>query len=426
MSVKHYEKNLFGFNKDMSYKVWSVSVVEDADKVELIITHGKEGGKQQIEPEAFTEGKQGRNAVQQAVFEATSRVNKQLDKNYRETKEELDNLPVLAMLAKDASGAIEKIDCSAGVYTSDKFDGLRCVAKCFTLGAIELYSRTNQRMSIPHIERELAFMMNPGDILDGEIYYHGEVLQDIQSAAKRTDPQKEIKKAERALAKVEKMEKDPKFSDEDWYQANLKAEREMREALHIADLREKLEFHVFDIVKLGVEFSNRLADLDAYAKERFIENGFVQLVKYRTAFSHDELLTQHKDAVERGFEGLMVRLPKGLYESGVRSGGIWKLKAFLDAEFYIYDIVEDKKDGSIFCLKNNMIGDDCEIHEFSCVMGTIPERIERLANKDEYIGKYLTVQYQSRYKRTMLPQFPSGKAIREGGYNMMGEFVPEE
>lgn len=36
-----------------------------------------------------------------------------------------------------------------------------------------------------------------------------------------------------------------------------------------------------------------------------------------------------------------------------------------------------------------------------------------LANKQLYIGKLITVQYQSRYKDTLLPQFPTGKAIRD-------------
>lgn len=410
-----YKRDLFGLNKDGTLKVWGIRVkeytcpVDDVHRIAMVIRHGKQGGKIQEDIEFFTEGKQGRRPLAQAVFESQSRVKKQFDKNYRDTPEELNELPVLAMLAQDASGDIEKIPVGEGVLTSDKFDGLRCLAKCFTLGKVSLFSRTNQEMSIPHIEAELAKIMNPGDILDGEIYYHGEVLQDIQSAAKRTEPRKEIDKALRKMAKTNSEESRQLYAD----------------AVRISELREKLEFHVFDYVELDTPFSQRVATLLQYASRRFLEDGFVKQVKYKVATSYDDLRAQHKDAVERGYEGLMVRTLTGLYESGKRSRGIWKLKAFLDAEFLILDIIPDKKDGSIFICLNNVVSDDGKFAEFSCVMGTIPERIERLENKQIYVEKYLTVQYQSRYKRTLKPQFGTGKYIRAGEY-VDGEFVPDE
>ena len=46
-------------------------------------------------------------------------------------------------------------------------------------------------------------------------------------------------------------------------------------------------------------------------------------------------------------------------------------------------------------------------------MGSMAERAEFLRNKELYIGKMITVRYQARYKGTMLPQFPTGVAIRD-------------
>jgi len=45
--------------------------------------------------------------------------------------------------------------------------------------------------------------------------------------------------------------------------------------------------------------------------------------------------------------------------------------------------------------------------------GDFAKRKHQLEHPEEYIGKWLTVAYQTRYKDSNLPQFPAGKAIRE-------------
>lgn len=60
---------------------------------------------------------------------------------------------------------------------------------------------------------------------------------------------------------------------------------------------------------------------------------------------------------------------------------------------------------------------------FQVTFGALHERKAALQNKHSLIGKFLTVQYQSRFKDTLLPQFPSGKGVREG-YLVEGSFVP--
>src|SRR5947207_13883646 len=86
---------------------------------------------------------------QQADLEAQGRIKKQRDKGYRDSKEELEELPLLAMLAGDYNKIGHRIDYSKGVYLSDKLDGFRMVAKCIAMGGIELESRTGQPYSIP-------------------------------------------------------------------------------------------------------------------------------------------------------------------------------------------------------------------------------------------------------------------------------------
>lgn len=407
-----YEKQLFGLNKDGSFKTWSIEArayvcpVENVERVALAIRHGKEGGKQTEKVEFFTEGKQGRNAFEQAVLEAQARVKKQIDKNYRETKEELNDLPVLAMLAKDHSKVGKDEVIEAGVFTSDKFDGLRCIAKCLNVEGVKtvkLFSRTGQDYSVPHIEAELVQFMKVGEILDGELYLHGHKLQDIKSAVDRCDAVEKLAKAQKAH--------DKKPSD--------KTAEKLENAMLIADIRERLEYHVFDIVDFELPFEDRLCELQGIFT--VVDSKFVKEVKYRFARSVETLTEQLQDCISRGYEGIMYRTPDGMYESGKRSSGVWKFKLMVDEEFEILNTGVDKQGHAVFHLKNN-VNDE----EFDCVIGSHAFRLEAAAaGPFAYSGQYMTVQFQARNKGTLLPQFGVGKAIRRGKL-VDGEFVPAE
>jgi DNA ligase-1 len=416
-----FSKQMFGLNKDKSYKVWGVTAkqyichVEQVERNVLAIKHGKENGKLTEKLEFFTEGKQGRSAYQQAVFEAESRIKIQLDKGYRFSKEELDELPILAMLAKDHTKAGKDSDIENGVFTSDKLDGIRLMAVCKLVGDVKevsLQSRTGQAISIPHIEAQLLEVMNPGEVFDGEAFLYGPVLQDINSAVQRTDPQAKIKEAEKKLAVA--INKGLAASDPQKY---LGLVGELNNAHAIADLRSKLEFHVFDVAQLEVPFDERLSTLKEIG-QRF--EGYPSLVevKYRTAYSVEDLTSQLKDCISRGYEGIMYRLPGGLYESGKRSSGLFKYKLMFDSEFQILDVVKDKQGNAVFVLQN-----DLAPNTFSCVMGDMQFRKEALENKGDYIGKWMTVSYQARYKDSLICQFPAGKVIREGSV-INGAFTP--
>ncbi|WYV99493.1 ATP-dependent DNA ligase [Pseudomonas phage vB_PpuM-NoPa] len=409
----HLQQVLFGLEKGGKFKVWSIEVSESiGGKGIITIHHGQEGGKQTRKDEVLAEGFQGRNPVEQAVFEARARIKKQLDKNYRATKEELTDLPVLAMLSKDHTkdGKAETVE--KGVYTSDKLDGVRCLAKCTESGVV-LESRTGQPYDVPHIVAELSQFMKPGDILDGELYVHGPSLQEITSAVKRTDSEQKWGKAEAAYMKYAER------SDCTQVKCDELAEK-LSDAKRVHDIRQSLEFHVFDIVELDVPFCERRNNLAKYAMDNFMPGGCIVEVKYRFAISIEELNKQLKDCIDRGFEGIMYRTQDGLYESGKRSAGLWKYKLFFDEEFKIIGVGVDKQGYAVFELLNNV-----NAEEFNCVLGDYNWRTEAVKQKELYIGKWMTVQYQSRYKGTLLPQFPTGKLIREGSV-VDGKFIPSE
>lgn len=408
------EKTLYGLNKDGGYKTWKIEVDHRQFDGEvfscIIINHGKDGGKMTEKIDRILLGKQGRSEFEQAVFEAESRIKKQVDKGYRENKEELSNLPLLAMLASDYTKVGHRIKFPC--YTSVKYDGVRGMA-FKKEGNVRIESRTGQLFSIPHLEEALCSIMKDGQYLDGEIYLHGYELQDILSAVKRTDPDKEIEKASKKRAKITTaagLQQNHRGYEAECEQAWIDARR-------IKRIRENLEFHIFDIPTDGT-FRDRIVDLDVlYAKYKYCE--FIKFTQYDICKDEFHLKNvAHKDAVRSGFEGVMIRNLCGVYESGKRSGDLQKYKEMLDSEFEILDVVPDKQGYGIYVCKN-----DCNDLTFQVVMGSLSERKEALVNKNGLIGKYLTVAYQTRYKCTLLAQFPVGKGIREGEI-IDGEFIP--
>ena len=404
-----FEKNLFGLEKNGDVKVWSITVWVASDGRSVItINHGKEGGKLTRKDEFVMVGKQGRTTYEQAVSQAEGRIKKQLDKNYRPTKEELTDVPLLPMLASDYNKVGSRIKWEDGVNVPDKFDGVRCLVKCAIGGGITLESRTGQPYNIPHIVAELEKIMQPGDVLDAEIYLHGYVLQDITSSVKRTDTQKNIDDADLKVSKVlQKFGRGVQLDD---------AKSQLAEALEIAEIRPQLQLHVFDMPS-DKPWYQRLVDLNIYARDRFFGD-FIILTENPIVFSEEEMKVLHKDAVRRGYEGVMLRNKMGMYESGKRSADLQKYKEFVDEEFKILDILPAKDEGSVYLLKNNL--NDLK---FTCTMGDMAARAKSLAEKELYISKFMNLKFQSRYKGTLLPQFGVGQYIRDG-YLVEGTFIP--
>lgn len=359
-------KLLYGLDKSGGFKVWMVETVGDV----LTVRHGKENGKLQFKDEVIKGKNIGRanetSHAEQAELEAMSRWRKQIDKGYRETKEELTELPLLPMLANDylKQGHRIKYPC----YASAKLDGVRCLAIRHE-DKVELKSRGGKDYSVPHIQQELMYAMQPGDVWDGELYIHGKFLEEIVSAVKKwNENSKDIK------------------------------------------------FVIFDVVN-ALPYSERLK---CAQDMRFNPNGNLEFLYPEVVFSEDEMKAIHKRYVACGYEGIMLRNSDGLYESGKRSADLQKYKEFFDEEFQIVAVGEDKNGNAVLCVFDRIAGET-----FTVCYGDFQQRKHQLENWKDYIGKALTVKYQTRYKDSKLPQFPTGVCIREGNW-ANGRFVPSE
>lgn len=94
-------------------------------------------------------------------------------------------------------------------------------------------------------------------------------------------------------------------------------------------------YMVFDFVKTGLDvpYDARMRDLEMWVKS--IGSGMVQAVLPTVINNEEELLAFEKKCLAEGYEGIMIRDPKGVYKCGrstEREGLLLKLKRFEDAE----------------------------------------------------------------------------------------------
>lgn len=353
-------KLLYGLDKGGKFKVWKIWT----DGATLFVEHGKEGGKQQLKSEVV-EGKNiGRanetTPAEQAELEAMSRWRKQVDKGYRETKEELEELPLLPMLAADYLKQGHRINYPC--FGSPKLDGVRCLAIRHA-DRVELKSRGGKEYVVPHIQDQLMLCMEVGQVFDGELYIHGKYLEEIVSAVKKTN-----------------------------------------------DNTIDLEYVIFDIVNEET-YEHRLISMQAFRRYKLscLECPSIDVISFCEIQDEDHMKQKHKEYVAAGYEGLMMRNHCGVYESGKRSADLQKYKEFFDEEFQIVDVAEDRNGNGVLVVWDALAGT-----HFDCCYGDFEQRKHQLNNPECYTGKFLTVKFQTRYRDSLLPQFPCGVRIREG------------
>ena len=119
-----FDKKLYGKDSKGNIKEWYIKVVGN----EIHVSHGRKDGKMQTKVTVCQGKNIGRanekSPETQAVLEAISKINKQMDKLYRESELELEDLkPLLPMLAHDYTkvGHRMRYPC----HVSPKLDDMR-------------------------------------------------------------------------------------------------------------------------------------------------------------------------------------------------------------------------------------------------------------------------------------------------------------
>jgi ATP-dependent DNA ligase len=344
---------------------WTIASFTDSDGSGYITVHGQQDGKKQTDT-VYVKGKNvGRKnettADEQATSEAESIYNKKQDKGYAKIIQltppsELAFKPMLAH--KWADYGKEAIFPG---YVQPKLDGQRCLIYK-EYGKVILKSRGNKLFTcLDHLAQQFSSM--PDDIaFDGELYAHGTPFEKVCSWIKRL-------------------------------QADTK-----RVCFHAYDLINKDPYH-----KRYDELLRLLPQSDS-----------IGVVQTKKVMSVDDLVQARDEYIAAGYEGGMFRQAHGLYKAGYKSHDLLKLKLFEDDEFEIigsYDGV-GRAEGEI-----NFI---CKLPNGNTVkvpMNGEKETLKQMwLDRDKYLGKMLTVQYQgwTNAEPPDLPclRFPKGKTVR--------------
>lgn len=349
---------LYKQGKTKTIWIWSIFTIHHF----IIIKHGQLDGTIQISKKEIIEGKNiGKknetSSADQAIKEALSLWKKQKRKNYFETIEEAKNPPVLPMLAHKFKEKKHKVLYPAIIQP--KLDGVRCLS-FWEDGEIFLMSRGNKRYHLPHIEKAVKSIL-PEDnhtYLDGEIYIHGETLQEINRRVKKYRP----------------------------------------------NLTEELEYHLYDFYdKENPEFvtHKRLNKLR--------HNDILKKVSSIPVQTEEDVYKWQEYFIKEGYEGAIVRNLKAIYEPGHRSNDLLKVKSFDDDEYRIIG-AESGTGKYEDCVTWTCITPEGK--PFNCTpKGTIPQKRKWFKESEKYIGSWLKVQYFG-FTENMIPNLPVGLTIK--------------
>lgn len=347
-----------------------------------IITQTKLDGKEVVRTEVITEGKNLGKAnettpYEQAVNEAESRYRKKIKKGYRTevptdlTKADTNALGLPKPMLAYPLDKVSKVEFKIGeTYVQPKFDGHRALVTRLN-GEIMMYSRGGDRITtMEHILDHLDDRVKEGEIFDGELYLHGELLQDIGSY---------IRKYRKGVS-------------------------------------EKIVYYIYDVM-MPEPYTQRLNKLRMTLTDVSEDKKKpIFLAPTMLVSSLAEAMELRDMFIDKGYEGAMLRTHDKGYKVGFKSRTLIKLKKFDDNEFKIVDVVEGK-DRHVNDVNLKVACFVCEISpggpRFEVTsMGDMHEKDKTWWERKTFIGKMLTVQH-SGYTKAKKPWHPVALQLRE-------------
>lgn len=242
---------------------------------------------------------------QQATLEALSKHAKKVKDGYVFT-EDGEQVVFLPQKVKAYVGNEHKINFPA--YSTPKLNGINGTYWLLPDGSLKLTSRGGDEYpAIPHLESNIKKVMEmlDTDCLNGELYIHGQHLQDITSAVKK-----------------------PK------------------------ELSKSLEFHVFELPNYGATYHQRniIMKRAISLNSNFFEdeNCNVPLIVGTKVDSAEDIEKEYEICMRLGLEGTVIYNAVSEYKFNERSSSVYKYKKTLDAEYNIVDCEVDKNGHPVF------------------------------------------------------------------------------
>jgi len=342
---------------------WQVEAfLFDTGDAELHIHHAKKIGgalvRSVVPIEPKNVGKANETTpAQQAVSELDSRVNSQIDKGYVRTVGEAsapatNSLGLLKPMLAQPIGKVnpETIDWQ-NAWVQPKFDGHRCLSNGM------LYSRGGKEITMPHIWEELNDLGLGRMHLDGELYVHNSILQDIGSLITRLQPESA-----------------------------------------------QLEYHIYDQLT-DAPYEERIGEIQEMIG---VGSGQIRVVPTFRVSDMAMVRAFNQEFLDDKYEGTILRHGTGGYESDTRSSSLIKVKKFTDEEFVVIGVKVGKPrtlaDGRVLQVPiwvcANPEGTDDKSKTFDVTAaGDMYEKDAQARVSHNFMGKPLTVQFFGRSKK---------------------------
>tara|TARA_R110000744_G_scaffold147612_12_gene260619 strand:- start:1551 stop:2615 length:1065 start_codon:yes stop_codon:yes gene_type:complete len=341
-------RTLYKRTKTGAVQVCSISVKDAVYAVEF----GQLDGKLQTKyTECFPKnvGKSNESTAEgQAFEEANSKWEKKVKSGYSEDIE----APVTVQLPQKVKVYLEnkdKIDYPA--YSVLKLNGMNGTYWLLPSGKLKLTSRGgNDYPAIPHLEAQVRSDMALANTtsLNVELYTHGEHLQDISSAVKKT---KESSK--------------------------------------------RLTLNTFELPLVPCQYKDKVETI------RKLSSG-IEIVEVKSEAEAD---AHYKSAMSRGYEGTVLYNKRAVYAFNERSSDVYKYKIPKEAEFKIVGFKIDKNKHVVYTCMS-------EGGEFGVKRkGTNEERLTDASVAASNIGRWLTAEYEMLSK-SGIPLKPVGLDFR--------------
>lgn len=370
------------YKKDKSGKVrlWSISAIfNNIDNTYWInIEYGQKDGKITYNEKEVREGKNIGKKNETSIEQQTILICDKTFKDKKEKEEYTENIdddktdksfaPMLADKWEPNSKTKRKVDITFPCFIQPKLDGIRCLTYLKDGKIVNQSRQLKYFNNLTHInnELEIIFKKNPYLVLDGELYNHDIVFNQIAGIVKKE-----------------------KLKDEDF------------------EKLKQIQYHVYDCF-----FENK--NLSFNERNKFLQSlkdnmKYVKIVSTDTCKSKDDVITFHSKFLLDKYEGAILRNSDSSYEFR-RSKHLQKFKTFSDDEFEIIDFKEGTGHdlGTVIWKCKTKDGKEFDVRP----IGSVQERSELFKNGKQFIGKMLTVTYQE-LSEFGVPRFPVGKTIRD-------------
>ena len=302
---------------------------------------------------------------EQALVEAQAKWTKQVQKGYTEDKSGVVTVELPQKVKNYFGNEVNVIfPCEA----SYKLNGVNAE---YVRDSSGLWLKSRGGLVYPmikhHVEPVTKLMDHLGvNNLSGELYKHGEWLQDITGAVKKPN-----------------------------------------------ELTKSLEFHVFDIPKHEGNYKTRRLLLNIVMGYEGIDWTHLKICQSVYIREPEQLKHLHEYAVDKGFEGLVINNYRGLHKYNERSSDIFKMKLAIDAEFKIIGYKLDKNKQVVFeCLVGDKYNTDPAATFWVKPKGSKEQRESIYKDVENWIGGWLKVEFES-YSKDGKPTKPVGICLRD-------------